>query len=63
MGYLSLMLQHGLGLKFQRDIRDTSGGQKSMKPKGRDEKAWSTTGESSLHKTIELDRQEILEEP
>lgn len=34
-----------------------------MKPKGRDKKAWSTTGESSLHKTIELDRQEILEEP
>lgn len=33
-----------------------------MKPKGRDEKAWSTTGESSLHKTIELDRQEILGE-
>lgn len=49
MEYLSLMLKHGLGLKTQRGIKDTSGGQNSTKPKGRDEKAWSTTGEKSLH--------------
>lgn len=57
--YLSVMLQHGLGLKIQRGIRDTSGGENSRKPKGKDEKAWNIRGESSLYKTIEFDGTEI----
>lgn len=51
MEYLSLMLKHGLDLKTQRKIKDTSGGQNSTKPKGRDEKAWNTTGEKSLYES------------
>lgn len=58
MEYLSVMLQHGLGLKIQRGISDTSGGESSRKPKGKDEKAWNTRGKSNLYK-IEFDGTEI----
>lgn len=48
---------------LEKGIKDTSGRENSMKPKSRDENAWSTPGESSLHSlskgiSVELDRRE-----